>query len=382
MDRSFLPFPHIFDKVKKNGSMIDWPVTCNKCKNPECKEPSTETLMTCSHGYNYCKVNKRLIIAGILIKNNPFVSKAQAKQMRTNKGLLITKEMLENVIRSVISITENNEEMIDREKEKILTAYIKSEQYKIQFLERIKPEIQKGLSFVHDYKQINAQIIQNVNVLIETSNDGVSFEDKLQKASEPLKAIYQASKFLEEKLEVAKFLLNPEWLERKDDCGTFRFHGLVLKYKRIYEPKIAQKHLDVYFEGASYNEVTANGNAVAVIPHTLIDNAVKYSPESGKIVVKTKDIGAEIEFAVSSFGPMVVKDEIEKIFSPFYRGKLAEKAEEEGAGYGLYVSQMIAVRHLGTTIIFVQDRSKVFAKDRYWTTFSVRIPSIAKICIS
>jgi signal transduction histidine kinase len=350
MDRSYLPFPHIFDKIKKNGSMIDWPETCNKCKSSECKEPSTETLMTCSHGYNYRKVNRRLTVAGILVKDNSFVSPAQAKQMKAKKGLLITKEMLDNVVRSVISITENNEEMIDLEKEKILSAYVKREQYKVQFLERIKPEIQKGLSFVHDYKQINSQIIQNVNVLIEMSEDGVDFEDKLQKASEPIKAIYQASKFLEEKLKVAKFLLNPEWLERKDDCGTFRFHGLVLKYKRIYEPRIAEKRLQIHFEGSSYNDVTANGNAVAVIAHTLIDNAVKYSPEDGKVVVRTKDVGAEIEFAVSSFGPMVAKDEMEKIFSPFYRGRSARDVEEEGAGYGLYVSQMIAIRHLETEI--------------------------------
>ena len=92
----------------------------------------------------------------------------------------------------------------------------------------MKSDINKGLSFVHDYKQINAQIAQNINVIIETRHEGDNIEEKLESASHPEKAIYWASKFLSEKLNVARFLLHPDWIVKESEFSKFRFHGLFI----------------------------------------------------------------------------------------------------------------------------------------------------------
>ncbi len=158
----------------------------------------------------------------------------------------------------------------------------------------------------------------------------------------------------------------------------FRFHGLVLKYRRIYTPRFEQKHLHVIMYGQSVAEVVANSEAVSVIPHTLIDNAAKYSPNGGRIEIVTSDSDEGIDFSVSSYGPKLHEHEYSRLFSPFYRGEIARKCEEEGAGYGLYISQLVAKRHLGTIISFEQINNKVVEGLR-WTTFEVRIPFKAKV---
>lgn len=58
--------------------------------------------------------------------------------------------------------------------------------------------------------------------------------------------------------------------------------------------------------------------------------------------------------------------------------KHARDAEEEGAGYGLYISQKIAKEHLGTSIKVEQITPTVSGKG-YWTTFSLRVPDQAAI---
>ncbi|MCK4604657.1 MAG: HAMP domain-containing histidine kinase [Deltaproteobacteria bacterium] len=183
---------------------------------------------------------------------------------------------------------------------------------------------------------------------------------------------------MDEKLNVAKFLLHPEWLDKKEECVKYSFHGIVIKYRRIYAPRFEAKNIQISIVGQSYNEIVAHPQAVSVIPHTLIDNAAKYSPRYGKIEIYVQDIENTIDFSVSSFGPLIKPDEREKIFQPFYRTTSAKQLEEEGAGYGLYISQLIAKKHLGSVIEVKQSTTEEF-QNCYRTTFSINIPLKAVI---
>jgi len=214
--------------------------------------------------------------------------------------------------------------------------------------------------------------------LIENRYQAVSIEDKVEMATEEEKAIYKASKLLEEKLNVIKLLQNPALINRKEECRSFKFFSLVLKYRRIYSSHFQNKGIDVDVTGISNLEITAHPIAVSVIPHTFIDNALKYSPKNGKIVISIQDRNDYIDFSVASFGPRIGDDEKEQIFLPFYRGRAAQAQEEEGAGYGLYVSQLVAKEHLGTEITYSQQKNQV-PRMGHWTVFSVRIPVKAKI---
>ena len=111
--------------------------------------------------------------------------------------------------------------------------------YKPQFLKQVREDIQRGFAFFHDYKQINKEINHNINLLVESRYEGSSLGGKLSKAHHAERAIYEAGKFLEEKLNVAKFLLTPDWLYIRDRCVRFRVHGLLIKYLRIYQRHFA-----------------------------------------------------------------------------------------------------------------------------------------------
>lgn len=374
LDTSLFPFPHWYQDEKRDGSSLKWPETCLRCKQNKCNDSgNTNEVQLCSYGYNYQRIDKNITVAGILLRETPKCSGARKKLVKKNSKLLIPIQQFNSSIETLQSINNSLAESIEKEKNHVIEKYVKSEKYKNDFLEPLRNEIQKGLSFVHDYKQINTQITQNVNVIIEKRYYGATFDEKLILATREEKAIYEASKLLDEKLNVAKFLMHPEWLVIQSECSAFRFHGLFIKYRRIYSPLFEKKKINISIQGRSDQEIIANAQAVSVIPHTFLDNAAKYSPLTGRVEVYIQDVDDGIEFSVSSHGPRILPEEKEKLFDPFYRGKYAKKIEEEGAGYGLYICQLIANNHLGTLIQVQQNDTPNTAKG-YWTTFSIKIP--------
>ena len=367
------PFPYICEGRRYSGILFDWPDKCSTCTQNSCEKPVNSELSNCSYGYSYQKITDKIVIAGFIAKDSSYSSQARLKKLKAQKNRVVPNDQISNAVEKLHSIYTLETEKIDEAKQKVVQDYIEAEQYKIDFLSDLKQEINKGLSFVHDYKQINSQIAQNINVVIEKRYEGDNFDKKLESATHPEKAIYWASKFLTQKLNVAKFLLNPDWITRESESDNFRFHGLFIKYLRIYQFMFDKKNIHVNVSGSSYSNVYGNPEAIGVIIHTFLDNALKYSRSNGRVEVYISDEANGIYFSVQSHGPRIKPQEQEKIYQPFYRGQEAVRMQEEGAGYGLYIAQLIAIK-IDARIIVEQETSQK-AKAGHLTTFSITIPN-------
>jgi len=76
----------------------------------------------------------------------------------------------------------------------------------------------------------------------------------------------------------------------------------------------------------------------------LFSNAIKYSPESGTITVKTVNLEKEIMVEISDTGEGVAPDNLDKIFDKFTRVTVEKK---EGTGLGLPIAKDIVSLHKG-----------------------------------
>jgi two-component system phosphate regulon sensor histidine kinase PhoR len=81
----------------------------------------------------------------------------------------------------------------------------------------------------------------------------------------------------------------------------------------------------------------------------LIDNAVKYSPEGGEVVVSAASSEAGIRVEVADEGMGIPLADQASVFEKFYRGDPQHRAVPGGTGLGLYICREL-VRRMGGTI--------------------------------
>ena len=79
----------------------------------------------------------------------------------------------------------------------------------------------------------------------------------------------------------------------------------------------------------------------------FLANAVKYTPEGGRVDLTIGDAGASVLVRVTDTGMGIPADELPHIFEEFYRARNARAAERTGTGLGLSIAREVAQRHKG-----------------------------------
>ncbi len=86
----------------------------------------------------------------------------------------------------------------------------------------------------------------------------------------------------------------------------------------------------------------------------VISNAVKYTPDNGKVKITLEDHGSLLLLRVKDTGVGIPADEHHKIFSKFFRASNIVKDGFSGTGLGLYAARRIA-HHLGGDVSFESE---------------------------
>jgi PAS domain S-box-containing protein len=94
--------------------------------------------------------------------------------------------------------------------------------------------------------------------------------------------------------------------------------------------------------------VWADRDKVTQILMNLIGNAVKFTPQEGKVTVAMEKNGIEdVRISVADTGPGILPEETNKIFVKFYQVANIEKQRPKGSGMGLAISKALVEMHGG-----------------------------------
>ena len=91
----------------------------------------------------------------------------------------------------------------------------------------------------------------------------------------------------------------------------------------------------------------ANPEKLQRVLFNLIQNAIRYTPADGSVVVRAEPVGTAIEFEIADTGDGIRPEERERVFTAFYRGGTDAARTHPGAGLGLAVSRAIVEAHGG-----------------------------------
>lgn len=130
---------------------------------------------------------------------------------------------------------------------------------------------------------------------------------------------------------------------------------------------LAQRHplRSISLEGSAGAPITADAGDVNEALTNVIENALKYAPESA-VEVRLRDGEDCVEVSVTDYGPGIAKSERGLIFERFFRGE--GRGATEGVGLGLAIARSAAQRWNGSLHLLP-------ATDR--TVFVLRFPKAA-----
>lgn len=80
----------------------------------------------------------------------------------------------------------------------------------------------------------------------------------------------------------------------------------------------------------------------------LLSNASKYSANNSEVIVRAREMDGNVIVEVSDSAQAVDTDEREKIFEPYFRGKVgSDNGQLPGLGLGLAIAKQIIELHQG-----------------------------------
>jgi len=93
--------------------------------------------------------------------------------------------------------------------------------------------------------------------------------------------------------------------------------------------------------------VLGDPDRMVTIISNLIENAVKYSPEGGRVQVVVSAVDREAHLQVIDHGVGIAQEDLPRLFNRFERIQNLQTSHVGGAGIGLYLSRELARQHGG-----------------------------------
>jgi two-component system, OmpR family, phosphate regulon sensor histidine kinase PhoR len=117
---------------------------------------------------------------------------------------------------------------------------------------------------------------------------------------------------------------------------------------RDWAKRLAEKNLRLELEVPdNFPTVNADERRLEEVVHNLLDNAVKYSHQNGRILIQAAAPDQDLMLSVRDEGVGIAANDLPRIFERFYRADRARSRELGGTGLGLSIVKHIAQLHGG-----------------------------------
>lgn len=152
-------------------------------------------------------------------------------------------------------------------------------------------------------------------------------------------------------------LINDFLSVSKLEMGTFASSEEALNLTEFYDAildefqeKITEKSIQVQRTDTPPNvQIMTDSRLFHIIVSNLVSNAVKYVNPSGRLTFTYTLEGTKLRIDVADDGIGVPEEEVERLFTKFFRATNAQAHQTQGTGLGLYVVKQ-SVEQLGGTI--------------------------------
>ncbi len=175
--------------------------------------------------------------------------------------------------------------------------------------------------------------------------------EKIRKYADELSKQNERLEFLIDSLTKLSRLENGtlEVVAKHDEVGR-----LIKNAISAVKPKASAKKITINYPADTDNRSLFDMKWTTEALLNILDNAVKYSPEGGKIDIIVDEYEMYTAIHVIDEGPGIKEEDMAKIFGRFYRS--SEVQQEEGVGIGLYLSREIIGKEDGYIMVVPNNK--------------------------
>jgi signal transduction histidine kinase len=173
-----------------------------------------------------------------------------------------------------------------------------------------------------------------------------------------------------ELLRMIQHIISVYKYDRDSETHTFEqasISSLIKDCVDKFQVKAFEKRIKIELDLSDSGDVNVIGNcdSIRVVMHNLLDNALKFMPANGTIVLKAFRQGDHVMFKVNNSGSFIELDQRRKLFERPVTGKNSGSGYLPKVGLGLYMCRQIVDAHKGNISC---------ESDRQGTTFTVSLP--------
>ena len=151
-------------------------------------------------------------------------------------------------------------------------------------------------------------------------------------------------------------------------AGDVRLDQMLDDLKADYDAQATDKNISLDFElPPKLPVIQADRDKLLLALHNLVGNALKYTPDSGRVTVKVEADNDQLVIGVSDTGIGIDEDDAEHVFDKFYRAKDKRIENVTGTGLGLALAREVIRLH-GGDIELESELNK-------GSTFTLKLPT-------
>lgn len=116
----------------------------------------------------------------------------------------------------------------------------------------------------------------------------------------------------------------------------------------VYQHRIGQNNVALELNlPAELPSIQADANRMTQVVTNILDNAIRYTPENGKVILSANQAEGGVQISIQDSGPGIKEEDVGRIFDRFYRLDVSRNRGEGGSGLGLAIARSIVQAHGG-----------------------------------
>ena len=174
----------------------------------------------------------------------------------------------------------------------------------------------------------------NAQIALQSKND----ETRNQAIHEIMSSVDRATLSVEQLLTLSR--LDPHGELNEDDYVEIA--SVTENVMADLAPNAIEKNIDIGLEAKTKRRMRGKEGLINILVRNLVENAIRHTPENGKIEVAVYQSANEIVLRIDDNGPGIPPEEREFVFERFYR---SQDSDQYGTGLGLAMVKRIIEIH-------------------------------------